>query len=305
MEYKRGYIDLHLHSTVSDGTLSPEEIVDMAERLHLGAISITDHDAIDGSRAALEYGIPPSLKFLTGVEISAAPPLSYNITGSMHILGYSIQIDDPGLNQVLGKLQDARKNRNPHIIERLNNIGVDISLDEVISLSGVKGQIGRPHIAQTLLLKGVVNSLQEAFDKYIGKGKPAYVDKYRVDFAQAIKVIKDAGGVAVLAHPYIIYPEDVHSLEKLVILLVEKGLGGIEVFYPNHNPDNTRYFIEIARRHKLLMTGGTDFHGDLTPHVKMGTGRGNFCVPYMLYTDLVKNSASLVSLDSTLDSRQL
>ena len=288
MDYKRGYIDLHLHSTVSDGTFSPEEIIDMAERLHLGAIAITDHDAIDGSRAALQYGIPPSLKFLTGVEISAEPPLSCNITGSMHILGYSIRLEDPGLTRVLGKLQDARKNRNPQILERLNTMGVDISLNEVISLAGTKGQTGRPHIAQVLLLKGVVKSIQEAFDRYIGKGKPAYVDKYRVNFAQAIKVIKDAGGVAVLAHPYIIYPEHDHRLEKLVILLAEKGLGGIEVFYPNHTPDNTRYFIEIARRHNLLMTGGTDFHGDLTPQIKMGTGRGNFSVPYSLYADLVE-----------------
>ena len=289
MEYKRGYIDLHLHSTVSDGTLSPEAIVDMAERLHLGAISITDHDAIDGSLAALQYGIPPSLKFLTGVEISAEPPSPCNLTGSLHILGYSIRLDDPGLTRVLCKLQDARKNRNPQIIERLNTMGVDISIDEVHSLAGAKGQTGRPHIAQVLLLKGIVKSIQEAFDKYIGKGKPAYVDKYRVDFVQAIKVIKDAGGIAVLAHPYIIYPEPDQRLEKLVTLLVEKGLGGMEVFYPNHTPDHTRYFIEIARRHKLLMTGGTDFHGDLTPKIKMGTGRGNFSVPYSLYVDLVEN----------------
>ena len=282
-------IDLHIHSTASDGTLSPEEIIVMAGNLNLAAIAITDHDTIDGSKAALQYGIPSNLKFLTGVEISASPPPSFNlIEGSIHILAYSIRLDDYDFNKALEKVQKARVDRNPRIIERLNTLGMDISMDEVISLAGVNGQTGRPHIAQCLLKKGFIKSFNEAFDKYLGKGKPAYVDKDKLDCAHAIKLIKNAGGIPVLAHPYVIFSRNDQQLEKLVLYLTKMGLMGIEVFYPEHSLDNIRYYTELARRCNLLMTGGTDFHGSLKPEIKMGTGRGGFKVPYSVYEKLVE-----------------
>jgi len=282
-------IDLHIHSTASDGTLSPSEILSMAKSLNLGAIAITDHDTIEGSKAALRIGIPPSLKFLTGVEISASPPQSFVGSGSIHILGYSIQLDDPELNQMLGVLQESRETRNPRIINRLKNLGIDLSLDDVLKESG-DGQLGRPHIAKVMLKKNYVKSIAEAFDKYLAKGKPAYVNKYRVECTKAIEIILGAGGIPVLAHPVLLnYPTD-KVLEDFVRSLKSMGLKGIEVYYPEHSPAQTSYYAELAKRFDLLMTGGTDFHGSLKPELKMGTGRGNLFIPYELYERLIQSS---------------
>jgi len=217
-------IDLHIHSTASDGTLSSREILTMAQRLNLGAISITDHDTIDGTKQALAIGIPPSLKFLTGIEISANPPLSFTFPGSFHILGYGININDPELNQTLVRLQEARKNRNPRIIELLNRMGFELMLNEIRKDSG-ECQLGRPHIAKQMVKKGFVQSVSEAFDNYLATGKPAYVEKYRVDCDRALEVIRNAGGLPVLAHPVLLDIKD-DVLEKLIVCLKEMGLDG-------------------------------------------------------------------------------
>jgi len=227
-------IDLHIHSTASDGTFSPAEILALAQDLNLAAIAITDHDTVNGSKEALGIGVPPSLKFLTGVEISAAPPPSFPYSGSFHILGYSIKIDDPLLNKTLATLQEARKNRNPEIIGRLNSMSVAVSMDELLNEVG-DGQLGRPHIARLMVKKGYVESIKEAFDKYLGKGKPAYVDKYRIDCSSAIEVILGAGGIPVIAHPYLLNPENIEDIEELVITLKAMGLKGIEVYYPEQD----------------------------------------------------------------------
>ena len=198
---KRFGIDLHIHSTASDGTFQPSEIVSMAQDLNLLAISITDHDTIDGLKEAIAYGIPPSLKLLPGVEISVSPPDDFGLSGSMHILGYAFAPDNPILNQALKKLGASRENRNPKIIERLNSLGMKISLDEVTHDLHIRGQLGRPHIASFMVKKGFADSIDAAFKKYLGSGKPAYVDKYRLGCAEAIEIIRKAGGVPVLAHP--------------------------------------------------------------------------------------------------------
>lgn len=287
MEYKNNVgIDLHIHSNASDGTFSPSEILALAQNLNLGAIAITDHDTINGSKEALSIGIPPSLKFLTGVEISASPPPSFSYSGSFHILGYSIKIDDPLLNETLAILQEARKNRNPGIVDRLNSIGLSLSMNELLNEFG-NGQLGRPHIARLMVKKGYVESINEAFDKYLGKGKPAYLDKYRIDCSRAIEVILGAGGIPVIAHPFFINPRDVADIEDLIISLKKMGLKGIEVYYPEHSPYVISQLADMANRHELLMTGGTDFHGSLKPEIKMGSGRGNFSVPYILYEKLM------------------
>lgn len=280
-------IDLHIHSTASDGTLSPSEILNMAQRLNLGAISITDHDTIDGTKEALSIGIPPSLKFLTGIEISANPPPSFSGPGSLHILGYGINIDDTELNHTLVRLQEARKNRNPRIIELLNRMGFELTLNEIRRDAG-ECQLGRPHIAKQMIKKGFVQSVSEAFDNYLATGQPAYVDKYRVDCDRAIEVILNAGGIPVLAHPVLLNIKD-DVLEKLVICLKKMGLKGIEAYYPEQTPDLIARYTEIANRHGLLITGGTDFHGSIKPEIKMGSGRGNFSVPYELYEKLISS----------------
>jgi predicted metal-dependent phosphoesterase TrpH len=279
-------IDLHIHSTASDGSFTPAEILDHAQKLNLAAIAITDHDSIDGSREALRIGIPPSFNFLTGVEISAAHPPFFPGPGSFHILGYNIHLDNRDLNQVLSKLQDARKNRNPSILKRLNKLGFQISLEE-FDQEVSEGQLGRPHIAYVMVKKGFVASIDEAFDKYLGTDGPAYVDKYRIECEQAINIIRAAGGVPVLAHPALLNIENDQELDALLQNLMKMGLAGIEVYYPGHSPQQIRQYTELADKYGLLMTGGTDFHGTITPEIKMGSGKGTLFVPYLLYEKLL------------------
>ena len=280
-------IDLHIHSNASDGTLSPAEIISRACHLNLKAIAITDHDTLDGAKTAYRNGIPSHIKFLTGVEISASPPPSFPISGSFHILGYAIRLDDPILSEALIRLQAARRNRNPEIIKRLKKLGANLSIEDLEEEFG-KTQLGRPHIAQLMIKSGFVSSIDEAFDNYIGKDKPAYVDKYRIDCAEAINTIRGAGGIAVLAHPCLLKIDDAAVLEDLLITLKEMGLGGLEVYYPDHTHQTTMLYKNLAERLGLVMTGGTDYHGSLIPQIEMGFGEGDFHVPYELYEDIVK-----------------
>lgn len=289
MEFSRHVsVDLHIHTTASDGTFTPEQVISHAQQLKLKAIAITDHDTVAGSKEALGSGVPPSLGFLTGVEISATPPPFYPGSGSFHLLGYSIRLDDPNLNRTLEKLQQARKNRNPAIINRLNELGISITLDEVRKEAGV-GQLGRPHIAQHMVKKGVVASINEAFDQFLGTGKPAYVDKQRVECFKAIEIIQDAGGVPVLAHPGLLDYQTENQLDELIGKLKKAGIQGVEVYYSGHTPDQTRLYAALAQRHDLLMTGGSDFHGAIQPEIEMGSGQGDLIVPYELFKKLIQH----------------
>ena len=278
-------IDLHIHSSASDGTLSPGEILETACAQNLEAIAITDHDTVEGAKQALQVGIPETLQFLTGVEMSAAPPPTLSLSGSFHILGYGIDLDDVALNQVLQVLQKARENRNPAIIERLNQLGFDMTIDQVVVAVG-EGQIGRPHIARVMLQRGFVTSIDDAFDRYLGHGRPAYVDKPRISCQQAVDIIRGAGGIAVLAHPFLLNLNDPGVMENLLVELKKMGFEGIEVYYPEHPPQATSLYEVLARKHDLLMTGGTDFHGKLKPEIQMGSGTGHFFVPFALYERL-------------------
>ena len=279
-------IDLHIHSNASDGTFSPAQILDQALDSNIAAIAITDHDTISGSKEALRIGPPPEVKFLTGVEISANPPASFPCSGSFHILGYAFDLEDTGLNQMLEELQQARKNRNPRILQTLNDLGFPMTMDEVESEMG-DGQMGRPHIAQVMIKKGYAKSINEVFDKYLGKDKAAYVDKYRMESDQAIELISSAGGIPVLAHPGLIEPTTDLPFENLIKTLTSTGLKGLEVYYPEHSPESVVEYIALADKYGLLMTGGTDFHGALKPDLKMGFGKGDFLVPYELYKKLI------------------
>jgi predicted metal-dependent phosphoesterase TrpH len=279
-------IDLHIHSTASDGTLTPLEILRLAQELNLGAIAITDHDTVAAAQSLFELGLPASPKFISGVEISALPPPSFSFLGSFHVLGYCMDVYDPILNQTLDRLRQARTDRNPRMVEALNALGIHITLQDVLKEAG-DCQLGRPHIAQQMVKQGVVRSIDEAFDKFLKKGKPAYVNKYRVDCAKAIEIILGAGGLPVLAHPFLLEVSDAAVFENLIITLKAMGLKGLEVYYPNHPPQQTALYAQIARRHHLLMTGGTDFHGAIKPEIKLGIGKGNFCVPYELYEALI------------------
>ncbi|MEW5909175.1 MAG: PHP domain-containing protein [Thermodesulfobacteriota bacterium] len=281
-------IDLHIHTSASDGTYSAEEILALARHLNLYAVSITDHDTVEGCEKALQSGIPHSIQFLTGVEISAAPPEGFHIPSSFHILGYDIDIKNQELTLSLQMLQEARKDRNPKILKKLSQIGISISMQEIVD-QAAGGQLGRPHIAQVMVRKGISGSIDEAFDNYLGKGKPAYVDKFRIGCRNAIRIIKNAGGIAVLAHPFLLKLQD-DVLRNLIIALKSMGLEGLEVYYPEHSPERIAYYTELASCYDLLMTGGTDFHGELKPEIQLGAGKGNLKIPRFLYETLVKKN---------------
>lgn len=285
MDYKSGNIDLHIHSTASDGSFTPLEILALAQKTGLKAIALTDHDSIEGSKIVLQKRVCGPVKVMTGVEISAEPPDIFDIPGSFHILGYGFRVDHPQLNLSLTKQQNARKNRNPRIIDLLNELGIEISLEEVIEQSPT-AQIGRPHIAKVLVKKNIAKSINDAFDTYIGNGKPAYIDKPRIEAAKAIDLIRSAGGISVLAHPGLLELTDNHEFDLLFAKLKSMGLKGVEVYFPTHTAEETAFFANLAKKHALLITGGTDFHGAINPDIKMGTGRDDLSIPYVLYETL-------------------
>ena len=270
------YIDLHTHTTESDGTLTPSQLVRYAKEKGLSAISVTDHDTIDGNQEALREGKAVGLEVIPGVEISVD-----HSPGSMHMLGYFINAEDTTLKEKLALLQESRADRNPRIIAKLNELGLDITYDEVVKVSG-GGQTGRPHIAQVLTKRGYTSSLQEAFDKYLGKGAPAYFDKFRLEPADAMAMITNAGGIPVLAHPFTLHCKSAEELETLVKNLVSQGLKGIEVYYSEHDPQQTSLYHSLAKDYNLAMTGGSDFHGENMKGINLGTGKGNLKVSYDL-----------------------
>ena len=279
-------IDLHIHTDASDGSYSPFEILAFARNRRLGAISFTDHDSIDGVKAYKQCPGSDDVDVLPGVEITAQAPPEVNLSESLHILGYGIQIDSPELEQLLSILQKARDERTPRIIRRLERLGMELTYEELTAaFSGP--QLGRPHIAQLMVHKGYVSTIDEAFDRYLGTGKPAYVDKYRVSYHQAARAIHHAGGVVVLAHPGLYHLWD-EQLDFLIRRLKEGGLRGIEIYYPEHSKTQTACYERLSKKYALLATGGTDFHGAATPGIEIGEGRGNFHVPYELYEKLLQ-----------------
>ncbi|WPX08063.1 PHP domain-containing protein [Anaerocellum danielii] len=277
-------IDLHTHTTFSDGTLTPQEVVRLAKERGLFAIAITDHDTTDGVKAAIEEGSRLGIKVVSGVEISA----DFEI--EMHILGLFIDIDSKFLQQKLKMLNKFRKERNPKIIEKLRQMGYSISMEEVEKLSSGE-MIGRPHIAQVLVKKGYFLSTKEVFEKLLGFGKPAYVKKDKLKPQEAIEAIKKAGGLAILAHPHkYLYLEE--GSENVFLELKEYGLDGLEVFHSDHSQKETSMLLEIAKKLDLAISGGSDFHGENKPEIFIGVGKGNLKIDdeifYMLESRVLK-----------------
>jgi len=285
LDYRSGKIDLHIHSTASDGSLSPEAILTLAAEKGLCAIALTDHDSVEGVKVLFGTGNPTEVELLSGVEISAAPPSAFGLSGSVHILGYGIDVYHPKLNEILEKQQRARINRTPQIIDRLNQFGISLTLADIQSEIGHQ-QIARPHIAQWLVKNGHAASMDEAFDRYLGKGRPGYVEKYRIPMDEAILYIRAAGGLAVLAHPGLLDLTETESYERFLVELMSMGLQGIEVYYPGHTPSQTLFFKNLAAKLGLLITGGTDFHGDINPEIQLGTGQGDLSIPYTVYESI-------------------
>lgn len=280
-------IDLHIHTTASDGVYSPYEILEMASDLCLEAISITDHDTTEGSRQALEFEGGSFPEILTGVEISTSAPAEFNISESIHILGYRIDLNDEALEHELLLLRNSRKDRNPLMVEKLKKEGIDISMEMLERFSG-DVQIGRAHIGRYLFEKGYVQNVEEAFQKYLGKGKSCYVNKYKIPVEKSIETIKAAGGVPVIAHPGLIKNYDKNDFRVFLEYLRDHGLEGIEVFYPAHTKSLRSFFLNEVQRLGLLATGGSDYHGYKNEGLVPGRGRNNLKIPYSVYKSIIE-----------------
>jgi predicted metal-dependent phosphoesterase TrpH len=264
------YCDLHTHSTASDGTDAPGDLPMLAKQAGLSAIALTDHDTTDGLAEFLAAAKLARIKAVPGIELSADPAILHAESdadtdqpprlGTLHILGYFIQPDSPDLAEVQANLREAREQRNPQMIVRLNELGMDIHYDEVIEVAG-GNIIGRPHIGQVLMQKGYVKSIHEAFSRYIGGQGEAYVRKDRLSAKDAIAAIHDADGLAVLAHPTQLGLGSAIELEHAVAKLTSLGLDGIETRHSDHDPRDSAQFSKLATNLDLLTTGGSDYHG--------------------------------------------
>lgn len=267
---KSQFVDLHCHSTASDGTLPPAEVVRLAARSGLSALALTDHDTIAGVTEAAEEAEKAGIDFLPGIEISA----EYPHPGTMHLLGYGVNPDSAILRDLTATLLEGRDNRNPRIIAKLRELGVAITMEEVEAEAGGK-VIGRPHIAAILLRKGYVSSIKQAFDKYLAPGGLAYFDKERLSPGRAIAMIRESGGLPVLAHPFQLRTENDAQLDRVVKDLVDLGLAGIEIFHSDHDMAWIEKCTKLADRYGLVKTGGSDFHGTNKKDIKLGIARGH------------------------------
>ena len=278
-------IDLHLHTTHSDGSYAPAEVLEFAKAAGVTALAITDHDIVAGIPEAMEVGSRLGIEVIPGVEIS-----SRHGDSELHILGYCIDWGDARLNERLRSLRESRHQRNPRIIKRLNELGLDVTYQEVRDLAGTES-VGRPHIARVLMNKKLVTSAKEAFDRYLAEGRPAFVSRELPEPAEAVIWIREAGGIAVLAHPTWV-KESADGLSRLVEGLKGAGLGGIEVHYSTHNAKQTGEYLSLAKRLDLLITGGSDFHGVTKPDIYVGTGRGDLKVSETLLEPLKKAASA-------------
>jgi predicted metal-dependent phosphoesterase TrpH len=255
-------VDLHVHTNASDGRYSPSEVVGKAVAAEISVLSITDHDTIGGLEEAAEAAKAFSnLVLIPGVEINTDVP-----SGEAHILGYFIDRTHPELLALLKEMRVSRHNRAQKMLAKLEVLGMPLSWDRVQEIASTDS-IGRPHIAQALLEKGYITSLREAFDKYLGFGKPAYVPRSKVSPAQATELILKASGLPVLAHPF-----TVSEPEKMISDLKEHGLAGIEVYYGSYSNSEVTHLRSFAQKYDLLVTGGSDFHG-LDEATEVGLGR--------------------------------
>ncbi|MEI6211805.1 MAG: PHP domain-containing protein [bacterium] len=273
-------IDLHIHSTHSDGSETPEALVALGAQAGLKAMALTDHDNVHGAAIFLQACRQHRITGFTGVEISAEVP-----SGTLHILGYGVDPTHRELLHHLDRVLDGREWRNEQILERLQKLGFALDWAEVASLAG-EDVVGRPHFARALQNRGFVSGTQEAFDKYLAKGKPAYVDRYRLLPADGIRLIRAAGGLPVMAHPFTWIAADA-ALEPALVELMAQGLGGIEAYYPEYASERTVTYLRMSRKLGLVVTGGTDFHGAAKPETSLGTGAGNFQVPDSLLPPLL------------------
>lgn len=257
-------IDLHAHTTASDGSSTPTELVTLARSAGLGAVAVTDHDTTGGCAEAAAAGADLGVEVVPGIEISVDYP-----QGEFHLLGYFIDYTHAEFLGRLTYLQENRFNRNGVMLRKMQDMGFDLTMEDIEAESG-GGQIGRPHMARALHKKGYVRSVQEAFDEYLADGKPLHVPKVKLNPKEAIDLVHLGGGVAVLAHPkFMEFPTE-EGLSQEIAGLKEAGLDGLECYYSQHNQTETEQYLRLARQYDLLVTCGSDYHGVSKPTVPLG-----------------------------------
>lgn len=272
-------IDLHTHSKASDGTLSPTELINLAAEKGINTLALTDHDTVAGleeaKRAAQEKGIT----FVPGVELNISWP-----TGEFHLLGMGLACKSQELSEVVHKLQQDRSNRNSRIIQKMHTHGIQVTEEELLEMFP-GATLGRPHIATFLVTRGICKTRQQAFDKYLGKGRPFYEDRTGVDLDEAIRAIKTSGGIPVLAHPLSLYIS-YGKIEPVLADLRKRGIAGLEAFHSGARKTDALRLEEIARKLDFFVTGGSDFHGEQgRKDRKLGYACGGEKIPERLWAE--------------------
>ena len=273
------FIDLHLHSRFSDGTYGPEELATQARRCELAAIALTDHDSVEGCPGTAQACAAAGIEFIAGTELTAEQD-----GNELHILGYGFDTRNARLLTQIAKFQTVRQNRIREMVARLNRLNVPLSAEAVFALANCQAP-GRPHVARALVAAGLCASMDEAFDRFLKKHRPAWVPKFKMSGAEALDLIHQAGGVAVLAHP------GLNRTDELIPGMVEAGMDGIECFHTKHSTATTQRYLELADRFHLLVTGGSDCHGLNKGKPLIGTVE----VPYHYLEKLKARAADLAA----------
>ena len=278
-------VDFHTHSTCSDGTLTPKELVNHAKKSGLSAFALTDHDSVDGIKEAKEEAERIGIEFIPGIEFSAAE------NTETHIIGLFINPENETLLKTIEKLKGSRKRRMEEICFKLRNLGMDITHDEALEIAG-GNFVGRAHIAKLMVEKGYCETIKECFEKYIGLGKPAYAEKNELSAVEAVKAIRAAGGLAFLAHlnqtGY-----SLEQIEELLLKLKSAGLNGIEGYYPEYTAEQISDYRALAEKLSLCFSGGSDYHAAMKPHIQIGVGTGDLSIPYFV----LQNMKNILKID--------
>ncbi len=251
--------DLHLHTHYSDGTYAPEDLALLAQRYHLGAVGLTDHDTVEGCAAAARACAAAGIEFIAGTELTAEQDGT-----EIHILGYYLETTHPLLLSEIGRFQQVRQNRIREMVARLNRLSVPLEAESVFALANCRSP-GRPHVARALVKAGLCGTLDEAFDRFLKRNRPAWVPKFKMSAGRAIELIHKAGGLAVMAHP------GLNRTDEVIPSMVEAGLDGIECFHTKHSTPAVAHYLDLAHRFQLLVTGGSDCHGESKGKPVIGT----------------------------------
>ena len=276
-------VDLHVHSTYSDGTKTPKELIEIAEKEGLSAIALTDHDTLDGIPAALAASDKSPVELIPGVELST----NFDRT-EVHIVGLFLDYTNNEINNYLAKQRQSRIDRNIQMCQKFCDIGINITYDKMCELYP-DAVITRAHFADYLVKNKYTGDRNEAFDRYLSPGKPCFVNRHKVDPSEAVSIIHQAGGVAVLAHP-ILYHLGKAQMNELINHVCCASIDGIEAIYSTYKPADEREIRKIAKEHNLLLSGGSDYHGANKPNIQLGTGLGHLFVPYEIKDALYERS---------------